>query len=93
MVGRHIRTHSGLIGAVFRTPGFKREEAGIAARSHELLDYVGIGKYADFKARLMSAALKVVEVHPCPANEVGQDLKDLFRGVEDEVKGAWWRRC
>jgi branched-chain amino acid transport system ATP-binding protein len=26
MVGRHVRTHSGLIGAVLRTPGFKREE-------------------------------------------------------------------
>jgi ABC-type branched-subunit amino acid transport system ATPase component len=30
MVGRHVRTHSGLIGAVFRTPGFKAEEAAIA---------------------------------------------------------------
>src|SRR5919206_5302797 len=29
MVGRHIRTHSGLIGAVFRTPTFKHEEAAI----------------------------------------------------------------
>ncbi len=54
MVGRHIRTHSGLFGAVFRTPGFKREEAEIRARAHELLDYVGIGKYADFKARTLS---------------------------------------
>ena len=31
MVGRHVRTHSGLIGAVFRTAGFKAEEAAIAA--------------------------------------------------------------
>ena len=54
MVGRHVRTHSGLIGAMFRTPGFKREEAEIAHRSQELLDYVGIGKYADFKARTLS---------------------------------------
>src|SRR3954466_176798 len=51
MVGRHIRTQSGLLGAIFRTPGFKAEEAGIASRAHELLDYVGIGKYADYKAR------------------------------------------
>ena len=29
MVGRHIRTKSGLLGAVFRTPGFKNEEAAI----------------------------------------------------------------
>ena len=54
MVGRHIRTKSGLIGAVLRTSGFKAEEAAIAKRSQELLDYVGIGKYADFKARTLS---------------------------------------
>jgi branched-chain amino acid transport system ATP-binding protein len=30
MVGRHIRTGSGLLGAMFRTPGFKAEEAAIA---------------------------------------------------------------
>ncbi|MBA3625195.1 MAG: ABC transporter ATP-binding protein, partial [Methylibium sp.] len=54
MVGRHVRTHSGLIGAVLRTPRFKREEADIARRSQELLDYVGIGRYADYKARTLS---------------------------------------
>ena len=54
MVGRHIRTRSGLIGAVFQTPGFKLEEAAIAKRSQELLDYVGIGRYSDFKARTLS---------------------------------------
>lgn len=54
MVGRHIRTGSGLLGAVFRTAGFKAEEAAIAKRAQELLDYVGIGKYADFKARTLS---------------------------------------
>ena len=54
MVGRHIRTHSGLIGAIFQTPGFKAEEKAIAKRSHELLAYVGIAQYADFKARTLS---------------------------------------
>ena len=54
MVGRHVRTHSGLIGAVLRTPGFKAEEAAIMARSRELLEYVGIAKYADYKARTLS---------------------------------------
>jgi len=54
MVGRHIRTKSGLLGAVLRTPAFKAEEAAIKARAQELLDYVGIGKYADFKARTLS---------------------------------------
>jgi branched-chain amino acid transport system ATP-binding protein len=54
MVGRHVRTHSGLIGAVFRTPGFKAEEAAIAKRAQELLDYVGIGSFAEYKARTLS---------------------------------------
>ena len=54
MVGRHVRTRSGLIGAVLRTASFKAEEAAIAQRARELLDYVGIGAYADFKARTLS---------------------------------------
>ena len=54
MVGRHIRTNSGLLGAIFRTSSFKSEEAAIAKRAHELLDYVGIGQLADYKARTLS---------------------------------------
>ncbi|WP_374662078.1 ABC transporter ATP-binding protein [Inhella sp.] len=54
MVGRHVRTHSGLFGAVFRTPGFKQEEREIEARARELLDYVGIGHEADYRARTLS---------------------------------------
>jgi branched-chain amino acid transport system ATP-binding protein len=54
MVGRHVRTRSGLWGAVLRSPGFKAEEAAIAKRAQELLDYVGIGRYAEYKARTLS---------------------------------------
>jgi len=54
MVGRHVRTHSGLGGAIFRTPGFKTEERAIAERARQLLDYVGIGKYADLRSRTLS---------------------------------------
>ena len=54
MVVRHVRTHSGLIGAVFRTPRFKAEEAAIAARARELLGYVGIAGFAEYKARTLS---------------------------------------
>jgi branched-chain amino acid transport system ATP-binding protein len=54
MVGRHCRTRSGLLGAVLRTPAFKAEEAAIAQRAQELLDYVGIGRYAEFRARTLS---------------------------------------
>jgi branched-chain amino acid transport system ATP-binding protein len=54
MVGRHVRTHSGLFGAVFRTASFRKEEAAITQRAQELLDYVGIGRYAEFRARTLS---------------------------------------
>ncbi|WP_313333972.1 ABC transporter ATP-binding protein [Comamonas sp.] len=54
MVGRHVRSHSGLLGAIFRTPGFKAEERAIAERARELLAYVGIERYADYKARTLS---------------------------------------
>jgi branched-chain amino acid transport system ATP-binding protein len=54
MVGRHVRSHSGLLGAIFRTPGFKAEETAIEQRAHELLAYVGIGALADVRARTLS---------------------------------------
>jgi branched-chain amino acid transport system ATP-binding protein len=54
MVGRHIRTNSGLGGAIFRTKSFREEEAAITQRSRELLEYVGIARYADFRARTLS---------------------------------------
>jgi len=54
MVGRHVRTHSGLVGALLRTASFKAEEAAIAERSQELLDYVGIGRFSDYKSRTLS---------------------------------------
>ena len=49
-----MRTRSGVWGAILRTPGFRAEERAIADRAQELLDYVGIGKFADYKARTLS---------------------------------------
>jgi branched-chain amino acid transport system ATP-binding protein len=57
MVGRHVRTnhaHGGVLAAVLRTSAFKASEAAIAKHAQELLDYVGIGKYAPFRARTLS---------------------------------------
>jgi branched-chain amino acid transport system ATP-binding protein len=54
MVGRHVRTRSGLIGAMLRTPGFRAEERAIAERARELLEYVGIGHYGEYRARTLS---------------------------------------
>ena len=54
MVGRHLRSHTGLLAAIFRTPGFQAEEAAIRQRALELLDYVGIAALAPYKARTLS---------------------------------------
>jgi branched-chain amino acid transport system ATP-binding protein len=42
MVGRHVRTHAGVLGAVMRTRGARAEETAIDKRARELLDYGGI---------------------------------------------------
>jgi branched-chain amino acid transport system ATP-binding protein len=54
MVGRHVRSGSGLMGAVFRTPKFVAEERAITQRARELLEYVGIARFAEYKARTLS---------------------------------------
>ena len=42
MIGRHSRTHAGVVGAVLRNHKTLQEEKAIEKRSLELLDYVGI---------------------------------------------------
>ena len=42
MIGRHVRTRAGVIGAVFKTHSALAEEKAIEARAFELLSYVGI---------------------------------------------------
>jgi branched-chain amino acid transport system ATP-binding protein len=54
MVGRHVRTKSGVFGAVFRTRRERAEERAIKQRAAELLEYVGIARYADYQARTLS---------------------------------------
>ena len=55
MVGRHVRTHSGPVRCRLPHRRLQGRRSGHrrSARS-ELLDYVGIGHYADFKARTLS---------------------------------------
>jgi len=54
MVGRHIRTRAGVLGAVLRPRSVREEEAAIRARATELLDYVGVSRYAQYRARTLS---------------------------------------
>ena len=51
MVGRHVRTRAGVLGAVFRTRKTVTEEHAIVRRAHELLDYCGLTARADDRAR------------------------------------------
>ncbi len=50
MIGRHVRTRAGVLGAVLRDSATRAEEAAIEKRAMELLDYVGIAGRADDQA-------------------------------------------
>lgn len=54
MVGRHLRTHQGVFGAIFRNKAARKEESEIRDRSMELLEFVGIGKFAKRTSRFLS---------------------------------------
>lgn len=54
MVGRHVRTHQGVFGAVFQHAAAKREEREIKQRAQELLHFVGISQFAGRTAKFLS---------------------------------------
>ncbi|MDP3842532.1 MAG: ABC transporter ATP-binding protein [Oxalobacteraceae bacterium] len=54
MVGRHVRTHQGVLGAILRYKAARKEEEEIRARAMELLEFVGIAKFADRTSRHLS---------------------------------------
>jgi branched-chain amino acid transport system ATP-binding protein len=47
MVGRHIRTCAGVLGAILRTTRHARGRSATHQRAHELLRYVGIERLAN----------------------------------------------
>jgi branched-chain amino acid transport system ATP-binding protein len=51
MIGRHVRTHAGVWGAISRNAKTRREEAAIEKRAYELLEYVGVAKRANSLAK------------------------------------------
>lgn len=54
MVGRHVRTRQGVLGAILRHRAAREEEAAIRKRAMELLDFVGIAHFAHRTARHLS---------------------------------------
>ena len=51
MVGRHVRTRSGVLGAMFQNAATQAEEAAIRQRAIDLMHYVRIEDRADDLAR------------------------------------------
>jgi branched-chain amino acid transport system ATP-binding protein len=47
MVAQHSRSRSGVVGAVLRSPGQRREEEQIIEKSQKALDFMGLGRRAD----------------------------------------------
>jgi len=47
MIGRHVRTRTGVLGAILRHRAAAEEERAIEARAAELLEYVGIAARAN----------------------------------------------
>ncbi len=54
MIGRHARTHAGLLGAILRNRRTRNEEAAIRARAAQLLEHVGIARHAQALAGNLS---------------------------------------
>ncbi|MCK6411166.1 MAG: ABC transporter ATP-binding protein [Azonexus sp.] len=54
MVGRHVRTRAGVIGAMFNSAATRAEEAAIRERAMALLHYVDIAERADDLAKNLS---------------------------------------
>jgi len=51
MIGRHVRTHASVFGAIFRDARTRAEEAAIEKRAYDLLSYVGVQRRANDLAK------------------------------------------
>ena len=54
MIGRHVRTHATVWGAITRNRRTRDEERAIETRAHELLEYVGVDTRANDLAKNLS---------------------------------------
>ena len=51
LVGRHVRMKQGPLSSLLHGPKFRRSEAEARARTRELLDFAGVGRFHDELAR------------------------------------------
>ncbi len=70
MVGRHCRTRSELLPAIFRTPGFYREESEISLAARDRLQFVGLLPWAnEIAGNLPYGAQRKLEIARALATE------------------------
>ncbi len=77
MIGRHIRSHAGLMQAMLHLPRSRREEREIRERSMELLVMMGIGDLAEQEATSLAfGKQRIVEIARALATEPSLLLLD-----------------
>ena len=54
MIGRHVRTRAGVVGAILRDRATREEERAIEYRARKLLEYVGVGHRGNELAKHLS---------------------------------------
>jgi len=70
MIGRHCRTRSNVIGAIFRGAGTRQQERETVLKSYALLDQVGLTELADeFARNLPYGAQRRLEIARALATE------------------------
>jgi branched-chain amino acid transport system ATP-binding protein len=77
LVGRHTRTKEGIVSAILRGPGYRREEADSREKAMALLEFTGLARKAGHLARnLPYGEQRKLEIARALASEPGLLLLD-----------------
>jgi len=89
LVGRHVRMKSGVLGALLRSGGVRREERNAIASARKLLDLVGLtGMEDQMPQTLPHAAQRRLEIARALASEPALLLLDEPAAGVDEMEMA-----